>query len=43
LGRSAGQPLGPLDLGSGPLDPCVKYTPMVMMILIFGQLHFFIS
>jgi hypothetical protein len=37
-----GQPLGPLSLGSGPLGPRVKYTPVVMMILIFGQLHFVI-
>jgi hypothetical protein len=37
-----GWPLGPLGLGSGPLGPRVKYTPMVMMILIFGQLHFVI-
>jgi hypothetical protein len=34
--------LGPLGLGSAPLGPCVKYTPMVMMILTFGQLHFVI-
>jgi hypothetical protein len=32
--------LGPFGLGFGPLDPCVKYTPVVMMILIFGQLYF---
>jgi hypothetical protein len=38
----ADQPLGPLSLGSGPLGPRVKYTPMVMMILTFGQLHFVI-
>jgi hypothetical protein len=34
--------LGPLGLGSGPLGPRVKYTPVVMMILTFGQLHFVI-
>jgi hypothetical protein len=38
----AGKPLGPLGLGSGPLGPRVKYTLVMMMILIFGQLHFFI-
>jgi hypothetical protein len=38
----AGWPLGPLGLGSGPLGPCVKCTPVVMMILTFGQLHFVI-
>jgi hypothetical protein len=38
----AGRPLGPLGLGSGPLGPHVKYTPVVMMILTFGQLHFVI-
>jgi hypothetical protein len=38
----AGRPLGPLSLGSGPLGPRVKYPPMVMMILTFGQLHFVI-
>jgi hypothetical protein len=37
-----GRPLGPLSLGSGPLGPRVKYTPVVMMILTFGQLHFVI-
>jgi hypothetical protein len=31
-------PLCPLGLGSGPLAPCVKYTPVVMMILRFGPL-----
>jgi hypothetical protein len=36
------RPLGPLGLGFGPLGPRVKYTPMVMMILTFGQLHFVI-
>jgi hypothetical protein len=25
-----------------PLDPCVKYTPVVMMILTFCQLYFII-
>jgi hypothetical protein len=39
---SACRPLGPLGLGSSPLDPHVKYTPMVMMILTFGQLNFVI-
>jgi hypothetical protein len=39
---SAGQPLGPFSLGFGPLSPHVKYTPGVMMILTFGQLHFVI-
>jgi hypothetical protein len=39
---STGQPLGPLGLASGPLGPRVKYTPMMMMILAFGQLHFVI-
>jgi hypothetical protein len=34
--------VGPLGLGSRPLGPCVKYTPVVMMILTFGQLHFVI-
>jgi hypothetical protein len=29
----------PLNLGSGPLGPHVKYTPVVIMILTFGQLH----
>jgi hypothetical protein len=38
----AGWPLGPLSLGSGPLGPRVKYTPVVMMILTFCQLHFVI-
>jgi hypothetical protein len=38
----AGRPLCSLDLGSSPLGPRVKYTPVVMMILIFGQLHFVI-
>jgi hypothetical protein len=38
----AGQPLGPLGLGSGPLGPHVKYTPVVTMILTFDQLHFII-
>jgi hypothetical protein len=36
LGRTAsnpGRPLGPVSLGSGPLGPHIKYTPMVMMIL----------
>jgi hypothetical protein len=38
-----GRPSGPLGLGSGPIGPRVKYTPVVMMILTFGQLHFVIS
>jgi hypothetical protein len=38
----AGQPLGPFDLEFGPLGPYVKYTPVVMMILTFGQLYFVI-
>jgi hypothetical protein len=38
----AGQPRGPLDLGSGPLGPRVEYTPVAMMILTFGQLYFVI-
>jgi hypothetical protein len=38
----AGRPLGPLSPMSGPLGQCVKYTPVVMMILTFGQLHFVI-
>jgi hypothetical protein len=38
----SGRHLGPLGLGFGPLGPRVKYTPMVMMILTFGQLHFVI-
>jgi hypothetical protein len=36
----AGRPPGPLGLRSSPLGPHVKYTPVVMMILTFGQLHF---
>jgi hypothetical protein len=39
---SAGWHLGPPGLGFGPLGPCVKYTPMAMLILAFGQLHFVI-
>jgi hypothetical protein len=38
----ASRPLCPFGLGFGPLGPCVKYTPMVMMILTFGQLYFVI-
>jgi hypothetical protein len=34
----AARPLGPLGLGSGSLGLRVKYTPVVMMILTFGQL-----
>jgi hypothetical protein len=37
-----GRPLGSLGLGSGSLGPHVKYTPVVMMILTFGQLYFVI-
>jgi hypothetical protein len=37
-----GQPMCPLGMGSGPLGPHVKYTPVMMMILTFGQLHFVI-
>jgi hypothetical protein len=36
----SGRHLGPLGLGFDPLGPRVKYTPVVMMILTFGQLHF---
>jgi hypothetical protein len=36
----AGRPLGPLDQGSSLLGPHVKYIPVDMMILTFGQLHF---
>jgi hypothetical protein len=36
------RPLGLRGMGSGPLDPRVKYNPVVMMILTFGQLHFVI-
>jgi hypothetical protein len=39
---AGGWPLGPLGLGFGPLGPRVKYTPVVMLILAFGQLHFVI-
>jgi hypothetical protein len=38
----AGRPLGSLGLGSDPLSPFVKYNPVMMMILMFGQLHFVI-
>jgi hypothetical protein len=38
----ASRPLGPLDLGSSPLGPHVKYTLVVMMILTFGKLDFVI-
>jgi hypothetical protein len=34
--------LGPFSLGFGTLGPCVKYTPVVMLILTFGQLYFVI-
>jgi hypothetical protein len=37
-----GRPLDRQGLGSGPLGPHVQYTPVVMMILTFGQLHFVI-
>jgi hypothetical protein len=30
------------SLGFGPLGTCVKYTPVMMMILTFGQLYFVI-
>jgi hypothetical protein len=33
---------GPTQPGFDPLGPHVKYTPVVIMILIFGQLHFVI-
>jgi hypothetical protein len=33
-------PLGPLGLGSSLLGAHVKYTPVVMMILTFGKVHF---
>jgi hypothetical protein len=29
-------------MGFGPLGPRVKYTPVVMLILTFGQLYFVI-
>jgi hypothetical protein len=38
----AGRPLCPLSQSTGPLGPRVKYTPVVMIILTFGQLHFVI-
>jgi hypothetical protein len=38
----ADRPLGPFGLGFGPLGSYVKYTLMVMMMLIFGQLYFVI-
>jgi hypothetical protein len=34
--------LGPFGLGFGPPGSCVKYIPVVMMILIFAQLYFVI-
>jgi hypothetical protein len=34
--------LGSFGLGFGPLGPCVKYAPVVMMILTFSQLYFVI-
>jgi hypothetical protein len=37
-----GQPMGPFSLEFGPLGARVKYTPVVMMILTFGQLLFVI-
>jgi hypothetical protein len=37
-----GRPLGPFSLEFGLLGPRVKYTPTVMMILTFGQIHFVI-
>jgi hypothetical protein len=39
----AGQAVGPEGRPLCPLGPCVKYTPVVMMILSFGQLHFIIT
>jgi hypothetical protein len=39
LAKEFSRPVGPFGQGFGPLDPCVKYTPVVMMILIFGQLY----
>jgi hypothetical protein len=49
LGRTTlnpGQPASPfahLAWGLAPLGPCVKYTPVAMMILTFGQLHLLIT
>jgi hypothetical protein len=36
----AGRPLGPPSLWFGLLGARVKYTPVVMLILAFGELHF---
>jgi hypothetical protein len=38
---AVGQGVGPAGQawGLAPLGPCVKYTTVVMIILIFGQLH----
>jgi hypothetical protein len=38
----ASRPLGPLSQGFGPLGLYVKYTLVVMMILIFSQLYYVI-
>jgi hypothetical protein len=38
----ASRPFVPFSLGFDTLSPCVKYTPMVMMTLAFGQLYFVI-
>jgi hypothetical protein len=38
LSRPA-NPWAHLAWGLAQLRPCVKYTPVVMMILMFGQLH----
>jgi hypothetical protein len=37
-----GRPIGSFGLGFGPPRPRVKYTPVAIMILTFGQLHFVI-
>jgi hypothetical protein len=34
--------MGPFGLGIDLLGPCVKYTPVVMMVLTFDQLYFVI-
>jgi hypothetical protein len=34
--------MGPFGLGFDPLGPCVKYTPVVLVTLTFGQLYFVI-
>jgi hypothetical protein len=38
-----GLPLCPFGLDFGPLSPHVKHTPVVMMILTFGQHYFAIA